>query len=273
MMRMPGCLSLVVLTSCLSSHDFEMPATSKTEVLGAYQVLGNNLILSGPPKIIRYCIGSSLGEDIQTGSDTIEFNRRGDSLTVFLDKQFTDAGSEVQNTRLFLLLFRGTGGLMGIWRFVEPGYRVISGIPTAAESTALNQGLEWTRRELAFKVITWEVTASSIILKEDIQTACLFVAKWNGEIGGGANYADSSVFDISVQTISKTTVEMAGRRTSEVVWLSDWPNGDRTYRSGEASHAEFRYFSSPQGCPAPIEPSWYADFLAGNRKIVNIPPL
>jgi hypothetical protein len=126
---------------------------------------------------------------------------------------------------------------------------------------------------MAFQTVTWEFSQDSVTRIEEVRWAQLFLARWNGVIDGGPAFADSSVFDIGVKVTSKLTVEFSGRRTGEALWLTGWPNGDRTYRSREPGHAEFRYFSSPVGCPAPLEPVWYTDFLAANRKIVNIPPL
>ncbi|GEM_PF-1861655 len=272
-------LVATLLSGCLTGGDSgSNPPGFKNEV-GPYRVEGAKIItLAGQVKARNYCSYTAGNKDtlIQkmdtSRADTSSYELDGGTLRLFFSKPdtlYSDSNAAVSAVISIYSSFERSGsgsGLDGQWIFHGSGYRVLSGALTPEQMKNQDKSIARSNFTAQHGILTVTLSGSVITTYQDMRTAELFVASWNGIFQDSAKYADSSRYDISVRAVDKLTVEMKGRKTGETVYYTEENDRSRTYKSDSAAHIEYHYSPNPTSCPNSSSPQWFRDFKTANTK-------
>jgi hypothetical protein len=243
-----------------------VPSRAMSRTL-SYSVSADRIITLAPDDTDYHCNGNELERDVYPQEpDTVRFSLSGNTLSIY--DPFVDtlgSGAVVQWASIAQRSGSGTG-LEGAWRQTDRIYQVNSGALAQAERARLENELAESRHFVSFINASFSLSKGILTTYADINTAALFVDRWNEHDPEEDPESDSALFDITVKAVEKYTVELKGGKTGEIVRLEILPNEDMTYTSNQPGHAKHVYRSRPVSCPNFEEPDWYSEFRFANLK-------
>jgi hypothetical protein len=275
-------VGVAVLCFCTKDNPAGPTGTKVNDYPLYYTVSGNKIIVSNPVHIssYRYCFGDSLVTRYDTSeasADTSIFEISGNTLRLIGGKDTLDTSKAVFEYYTEMTRVGGGDGIVGTWALSGYTYRIVSGTPTAGETIRLDNLYSNNYTESMYGLTyEYEITGTEINLYIDgeYDYAASFIETWNGKYSSPA-YADSAWYAISVQKLSKNSVQLTGSISGEVVSIS-WSstsavsmfgsNYSITYTSSNAAHQPFTYYTNPQTCPNNSKPSWWTAFRSANAK-------
>ncbi|HKP95356.1 MAG TPA: hypothetical protein VJ385_06320 [Fibrobacteria bacterium] len=260
-------VSAYALTGCLSDSSGET-ATPSLAASGTtpYSVSGEWILNPAHDDTGFYCSGNTLDSEVyENGADSVRFKIAGEKLSIYHSSDTARSGAVVEWISVYTRSGAGSG-LEGTWTATDEGYQVVSGTLTAAEKTEHDSDLMWSKHYSSYKTVSVRFANGIITSSFDLNTAALFMERWNGIAPGQVDQPDSAQFDMTARAVDKYTVEFKGRKTGETVRVTTSPIDDKTYVSDQSAHAIHRYYGKPKTCPNEVEPLWYREFQTGNSK-------
>ncbi len=230
-----------------------------------YTTSGSTIIMTEIPGVVTcysYCDSLTLVQECDTsgGSDTSQYVLSGDTLKTLMDLDTLPSNAVV--AYWMIAVRKGTGtGLQGVWTVTGATYQVLSGTPTQAELTMIQQELAYFSPGSG-NTMEVQITANQVKLYE--VSSITFAQEL---VMGLSEALDTSLFDLTVTVVNANTVKVKGNVTNEEVTITYNSTAETvTYTSSVAAHAAHVYYENPTTCPNDEMPPWLPVFLVGNMK-------
>jgi hypothetical protein len=256
------------LTGCSNVSNPEEPGQSGLESKPtlSYLLEGDRIINPARTTTDFNCLGDAPDQVItQIKPDTMRFRIEGSTLTFFYAPEAANSGATVAHKAIYQRSGSGSG-LEGTWKLTDQGYEIVTGALTAAEKSDYDSELKETKHQLDFSTVLMEFAGGKITNQLDLNTAGLFMARWNGTDPELQGDPESAKYFMTAQALDKKRVQLKGLKTGETVQITATSLGDVTYTSDNPAHARHFYDHDSRSCPNQHQPDWYAKFMSDNAK-------
>jgi hypothetical protein len=273
----------------ISTSSFQLgDAVLDTSWVQSYSKNGDTLLSIDVPYVNVYCSSQKLSvwrSPPDTSNDLIRMTPDGFELV-----RFGPASSlnPYPIAAKFRRLSGNLGSVVGRFQFLGAVCRpTIANVPDSTKKIISEDSAMFERSlaNVSF-VYAFTETTISIVSRNTPNFAQQFLNNWSYVDESGYYYysaydstwtderrsSDSANYDIAVQLVDSSTVQLTGAKTGEIVSIhaATAANGfDRTYSSSIIANATGTRLAKPTSCPEAA--SWYESFRSANYHTASLP--